>query len=106
MNGFDDEDTQTNDPELEKEFEAACATAQAEIKVHMDAARAAVNLAVAAAEKHGVPFRAGISPLSNTYNPRSLKEKFGKLDREAVNDISGTWNEYPGESGWQHSAVC
>lgn len=92
--------------ELEKEFKEACDTAQAEIEVHIDTARAAIRLAVAVAEKYGVPFRAGISPLRNTYHPKTFQEKFGKLDHRVTNDISETWQEYPGEYGWQHSAVC
>jgi hypothetical protein len=57
------------------------------------------------AERYGVPFRSGISPISNQYFPNSLKEKFKDVSDDFINEISDTYNEY-GSIGWRHSAVC
>lgn len=73
----------------------------------------ALREAEALADKHGVPFRSGISPLSNSYVPNSFsKSKFAALERDVVCDIAGVWGEYISDmlsgygNGWLHSAVC
>lgn len=93
--------------DLEKEFEAAVAAADAEMKQHLIDAREALAKAKEVSEKYGVPFSSPISNLSNGFIPRSFSEKFGELDQDFVADISGVYCEYGDYyPGWVHSAVC
>ena len=107
---FDEEHTDEEQSELAKEFKALCEDVQKKITAKLAEASKALNEATAIAEKYGVPFEAGISPLNNSYVPGSLSEsKFKALDVEEVCEISGVYIEDMfGSSygGWVHSAVC
>jgi hypothetical protein len=94
--------------ELEVEFQELVTDVGAQIEVHVEKAIKALNKAVALSEKHGVPFRPGISFLSNTYMPESFsKSKFAKIDNETVCEIADVWGDYIFEGGgWEHSSVC
>jgi hypothetical protein len=96
---------QPEDTEIEKQFRATAKEALAEIDAKVDTARQALSEAVAISEKHGIPFKASVSPLSQPYFPRSFEEKFEGINTEVVNEVTDTYNEYCG-SGWAHSAVC
>jgi hypothetical protein len=104
----DTEDEDAEQSELASEFETLCADVHEQIEAKMKVARKAVKEAVAIAEKHGVPFRADVSPLGNSYLPQSFHEsKFAELDQEVVCEIADVWGDYLFEcGGWQHSAVC
>lgn len=110
MSDLDDEDTTNKTPEelaLEAEFEAACLKAHPEIDAELAIANDHMKRAVKIAEKYGVPFRAGVSPLRNNYTPQSLRQKFPSLDSDFIADVTGTWDEESYQyGGWQHSAIC
>jgi hypothetical protein len=91
------------DSEMERSFRLACLEAQERIEEKLRAAMAALREAEKIADEAGIPFSAGISPLSQSYIPSSLEEKFPNVDRDFINDITGSYGEY---DGWQHSAVC
>lgn len=101
--GLDQYHVNREDSAVEREFRLAMAGAQARIDAEMDKAWAAIQAAVKISEETGIPFSAGVSPLSQSYIPNSLQEKFPDIDREFYSEISGAYGEY---EGWQHSAVC
>lgn len=96
-------DVYPEDSEVERSFRLAMGDAQARIDAKMDAAYAALQEAVKISEETGIPFGASISPLSQSYIPNSLQEKFPDIDREFYSELAGAYGEY---EGWQHSAVC
>jgi hypothetical protein len=115
---IDDEELDENDSEedeenlyetpLAKEFAAHCKKIGQQIDTHVEAARQELKSAIDLSEKHGVPFRPGISFLNNTYMPESFfGSKFSKLDQEVVCEIAEVWGSYIFEGGgWEHSAIC
>ncbi len=115
-NNFEDEDEDEDEGEEEKELETSKLEAEFKetlakvrplIKEKLDVAMKALREAENIAEEHGVPFSSGLSPLGQSYYPKSFGKKFSKLDQDVVSDITGTWTEYYGEFyGWEHSAVC
>lgn len=96
-------DVYPEDSEVEREFRLAVGDAQARIDAEMDKAWAAIQAAVKISEETGIPFSAGVSPLSQSYIPDSLQSKFPDLNREFYSEMTGAYGEY---EGWQHSAVC
>lgn len=96
-------DVYPEDSEAEREFRLALSDAQARIDAEMNKAWAALEAAVKISEETGIPFSAGVSPLSQSYIPNSLSEKFPGVDREFYSELAGAYGEY---EGWQHSAVC
>lgn len=101
--GLSQYDVYPEDSEVERAFRLAMNEAQSRIDEKMEEAWKAVNEAVKISEETGIPFSAGVSPLSQSYIPNSLAEKFPGVDREFYSDVSGAYGEY---EGWQHSAVC
>lgn len=99
----DMKDLQAEDSEMERDFRKAYHYANELIQAKVDEASAALREAVKIAERYGVPFRSHVSPLSNQYYPSSLENKFNGIDREFVQKVTDTYNEY---DGWEHSAVC
>ncbi len=96
-------DVYQEDTEVERSFRLAVKDAQARIDEKMSEAYAAVEAAVKISEETGVPFSAGVSPLSQSYIPNSLSDKFPGVDREFYSEVADAYGEY---EGWQHSAVC
>lgn len=96
-------DVSQEDSEVERSFRLAIEDAHKRIFEKMATARAALQEAVKISEETGIPFRAGVSPLSQSYIPNSLGDKFPDIDRSFVHDIAEAYGEY---DGWQHSAVC
>lgn len=103
-----DEDDKTSNPELEAEFQELVDSIGAEIEVHLAAASKELAKAVALSEKHGVPFTASLSPLSQPYVPASFSgSKFSKLDNDKVSEIADVWGDYLFDGdGWLHSSIC
>src|SRR5579864_907823 len=101
--GLGEYDVYPEDSEAEREFRLALSDAQARIDAEMSKAWAALEAAVKISEETGIPFSAGVSPLSQSYIPNSLGEKFPGVDREFYSELAGAYGEY---EGWQHSAVC
>ncbi len=101
----DMEDLEPEDSEMERDFRKAYHYADDLIQAKVDEASAALREAVKLSERYGVPFRAHVSPISNQYYPRSLENKFDGIDREFVQGVTDTYNEYD-STGWKHSAVC
>jgi len=91
------------DSEFELAFRLASSVAQKRIDEKLAMAHAALREAVKISNETGIPFNASISPLSQSYIPVSLAEKFSDLDRDFINEITDSYGEY---DGWQHSAVC
>lgn len=87
---------------LEKRFEQAKKTAKIEIEKQIAIAMAALNEAQKISEKHGTPFYARVSPLSQWYRPSSFDDKWHDL----LNNKDDWDLEIPEFEGWQHSAVC
>lgn len=96
-------DVYPEDSEMERAFRLAMIDAQARIDAEMEKAWAAIKAAVKISEETGIPFSAGVSPLSQSYIPNSLSDKFPGVDREFYSELAGAYGEY---EGWQHSAVC
>lgn len=101
--GMGEYDVNREDSEMERSFRLALSDAQARIDAEMDKAWAAVQAACKISEETGIPFSAGVSPLSQSYIPNSLSEKFPGVEREFYSELAGAYGEY---EGWQHSAVC
>lgn len=97
-----DEDDKTPEQlKLETEFEALYNKHVKKIEEQLNIAAKAISKAEELSEKYGIPFYAGVSPLSQSYTPGSLDED---LDKDFISDLTGI---YPGEyEGWEHSAVC
>lgn len=93
------------DSQLELEFRTLKDHIGAEIDVHLTNARRLLDEAVALSEKHGIPFRAEVSPLSQTYVPEAFRERFAKMDMDRVEEIMDVSID-PGQYGWERSAVC
>lgn len=96
-------DVYPEDSEVERAFRLAVDDAHRRIDEKMAIARAALNEAVKISEETGIPFSASVSPLSQSYIPDSLSEKFPDVDRDFYSEMTGASGEY---EGWQHSAVC
>lgn len=113
MTNHIDDDTDPFESPLAIEFQEHCTKVQAEIKLKVDEARRLMKEATDIADKNGVPFRASVSPLSNSYVPKNFsKSKFAELDIDVISEISGAYGEYMRDmlsgsyGGWVHSAVC
>ena len=91
------------DSDIERAFRLAMYEAQERIDAKMSEARKALDEAVKISEETGIPFSAGISPLSQSYIPNSLSDKFPELDKSFAYEVAEAYGEY---EGWQHSAVC
>lgn len=98
-------DLESEDSEMERDFRKAAHYADELIHAQLNIAAEAVREATRIAERYGVPFRTHVSPISNSYTPRSLQAKFEGLDKNFVQDITDTYNDYD-STGWRHSAVC
>lgn len=98
-------DLDQEDSEMERDFRKAVHYADEQIQAKLDEAAAALREATKIAERYGVPFTASVSPVRNQYYPRSLEDKFGGIDREFIQNVTDTYNEYD-SSGWKHSQVC
>lgn len=91
--------------ELEKEFRTAVETCEKAIAEKVKQASAILDEACELAEKHGVPFYANVSHISQSYTPVTFGEKFGSLNKDVVDELCGVFpDEY--SCGWQHSGVC
>lgn len=100
------EETNSEDNELEKEFLAAHDAAWKEIKPYLEAAETALDKAEEIAAKYGVPFNSNICPLSNTYFPRSYKDKyFKKLDEDFLSGFDIYHEDSYCVTGWMYSAA-
>ena len=108
MNEDQEEELDEEPSELETEFEELVSDIGAQIDVHVAKASKELEKAIALSEKHSVPFRPGISFLSNTYMPESFSSsKFAELDNEVVCEIADVWGDYIFDGGgWQFSSVC
>lgn len=91
------------DSEMERTYRLAVKDAQRRMNEKMSQASALLDEAVAISEETGIPLDAGISPLSQSYIPGSMTEKWPDVDRGFMNDLANAYGEY---DGWQHSAVC
>jgi len=101
--GMDRWSVYPEDSKIERTFRLAVSDAHKRIDEKLAVARAALREAEKISEETGIPFSASISPLSQSYIPQSLEQKFPDLDPEFVSDLTQAWGEY---GGWQHSAVC
>jgi len=93
-----------NQSELEQEFRGLVERHSQEIEEKLNDANTAMKEAMTLSEKYGIPFPANISQISQSYTPKSFITKFGQLDRELIEELSGA--ELNGYYGWEHSDVC
>lgn len=91
--------------ELEKEFRALVEEKQMLITAKLNAANQLIEEAIAISEESGVPFDGSVSQISQSYYPMSFRKKFSDLDKDVVENITGTYSEYD-HVGWAHSSVC
>lgn len=93
--------------ELEVEFKKVAEAHMDEIEDQLEIAAKAIVRAQEISEEHGLPFYAGVSPLSQTYTPGSFYSNFSELSRDFVYNLTEAFpgGEY-GQEGWEHSAVC
>jgi len=109
--GEEDEDDKDDEGEEDGELEAEFRKTYNEVGPHIEAllkdAMSLLDAAVELSEKHGIPFEANISPLSQSYTPTSYEKKFAGLSQDFVVDLTDAYpgGEYGGD-GWEHSAVC
>ena len=94
------------DSPLERQFRAAVPAVQALIGEKLDLALKYLQEAEQIADDNGIPFYSPISPLSQSYIPDSLQEKWNDVSKEVVQQETETYSEYDFCGGWQHSAVC
>lgn len=92
--------------ELEQEFRKLFDEKIDLIHAKLSQAVKLVDEAVAISEEFGIPFEGNISPIGQSYYPKTFSEKFGKLDIDIVTDITGAYSEDPEYCGWTHSAIC
>jgi hypothetical protein len=100
------DDVDMEDTEVERDFRKACAKAKKQIEKKLVAAAKALDEAEAIANKYGIPFHSGVSPLSQSYYPSSTGELYPDLDSEFIDSLSGAYHSEYGEEGWQHSSIC
>lgn len=93
---------------LEAEFEKLVEETHEKINDKLDIAAKALREAVKISEETGIPFSSHISFLGNDYTPTSFQKLHGdkEFEEDFVSEITGVYNEYEDQSGWQHSAVC
>ncbi len=102
---MDDLDPEDND--LEREFRTASSDILSDIQRKVKAASKLLQDAVDLSEKHGIPFSSEISFLGQSYFPTTFSDKYGELEADFVDAITGATTAYYGEdAGWEHSDVC
>jgi len=102
---LDIDDLSPRDSDIERSFRRTYFATMDRIQEKMNQASSLIQEAVKISEEAGVPFSARVSPLRNSYFPRSQEDKFPGLDSEFVSEVTETYNEYEC-TGWRHSAVC
>jgi len=92
---------------LDLEFQTLVETVGKEIDAKIEQASKLLSEATALADQHGIPFYAFVSELGQAYVPESFEDKWGSLDKEDVEELTGV-SSYDLESayGWKHSDVC
>ncbi|HEY5267570.1 MAG TPA: hypothetical protein VII94_00345 [Candidatus Saccharimonadales bacterium] len=94
------------DSVLERQFRATVPAIQSLIKEKLALSSRYLREAQQVADDNGIPFYSHISPLSQSYIPDSLQEKWNDVSKEVVQEETETYSEYDFCGGWQHSAVC
>lgn len=90
--------------DLEDKFREAAAAAKIEIDAAMKEASDALDRAVAASCKYGIPFYAYQSGVGQVYKPGSFEAQWGDVDQDVRDDVlEDGEGEY---EGWQASAIC
>ena len=100
-----EEETMEEDTsKLEKEFEELVAKVHKEINIKIAEAAKMIEEAEKISTKYGIPFSSEISPIRNSFIPKTFKMP-KKLDEDFVWETCDVYVEenYP---GWEHSAVC
>lgn len=94
------------DSALERQFRSAVPDVHALISEKLALSAQYLAEAQKISDDSGIPFYSHISPLSQSYVPNSLQEKWNEVSREVVQEETeaGSEDDYCG--GWQHSAVC
>ena len=92
--------------ELELLFKAEAKKAKDEIKNLLTIATSAIKKAEKISEKYGVPFHSYVSPIGQSYFPKTMEAKFTGLDKQFICDLTGAYHSEFGTEGWQHSDVC
>ena len=93
--------------ELEQEFKTLTETVGKEIESKIQQARQLIIEAVDLAEKHGIPFYAYVSELGSPYIPETFENKYGVLDKELVEELTGvSSDDLENSPGWRFSSVC
>lgn len=125
----DDDDKKCQ--EIEKKFQVELAKfkvsykeMQEKVVAHIEAAEKELKAAVKVTEKYGLPYHFPLSPLSQSYVPKSCNKKWTKMlsvmeemGEYGIEPVSGLnldadialeslMSEDRGNEGWEHSAVC
>lgn len=102
----EDNDEDLEDDTLDAEFIKIADATNKEIEAKMEEACKALNEAVKLSEKNGIPFRANISFLGQSYIPKSFENKFPDVDLDQALEYMGAWRTDFQETGWAHSSIC
>jgi hypothetical protein len=103
-----------NKEDLEKQFLEAVELFDNEASGYFEIAEDAIQKIIEASEKHGIPFESRISPLRNSFIPRSFEQKWlNEIEKTTKNDLKNSLydlldlyiDKYHDE-GWRYSAVC
>lgn len=97
------DDLDQEDSTLEREFRNTANQVLVKIQEKVRAASKLLDEAVELSEQHGIPFSSEISFLGQPYKPTTFEEKYGEIDADFVDSVTGAYCEY---EGWQHSDVC
>lgn len=101
------DDLDLEDNELEREFRNEANVVLSDIMSKVRLASKILQEAVDISEEHGVPFSSEISFIGQSYFPTTFSDKYGELDADFVDAITGASTSYYGDgAGWEHSDVC
>jgi ribosomal protein L14E/L6E/L27E len=90
----DMDDLDQEDSALEREFRNVATEATTKIMEKVRAASKLLQEAVDISEQYGIPFSSEISFLGQPYKPASFEDKFGDIDDDFVDSVTGAYCEY------------
>lgn len=92
---------------MEKEFEKIAKKALEEINIKLNEACEKLSEAIDISEKYGIPFNSGISFLTNSYVPTTIKAMHPNVSDDFLSETTGIYDDYAFDgTGWYHSDVC
>jgi hypothetical protein len=97
----------TTSSKLEADFKQLMDTVGEEIFQRVRLAEENLRAAVELSDKHGIPFFSNVSELGQAYVPNSFSNKWKKLSKELVRDLTEVFpDDLKNGDGWSHSQIC